>query len=79
MFLSFKRDLTLDTTSISVLAGSLLAIVSLLFGATYQKVKAKLKQLQELLATIIEADEDDKVTEEEFEKIIAKAKALLNQ
>jgi hypothetical protein len=79
VFLSFKRDLTLDTTSISVLAGSLLAIVSLLFGATYQKVKAKLKQLQELLATIIEADEDDKVTEEEFEKIIAKAKALLNQ
>jgi hypothetical protein len=69
----------LDTTSISVLAGALLAVISLTFGATYQKVKAKLKQLKDLLTTIIAAAEDDKVSEEEFQDILAKAKALLSQ
>jgi len=44
-------------------------------GAKYKQGKGK--QLLDLLNAIIEAAEDDKVTEEEFQKIVADAKALL--
>ena len=44
-------------------------------GAKYKQGKAK--QLLDLLNAIIEAAEDDKVTEEEFQKIVADAKVLL--
>ena len=44
-------------------------------GAKYKQGKGK--QLLDLLNAIIEAAEDDKVMEEEFQKIAADAKALL--
>ena len=44
-------------------------------GAKYKQGKGK--QLLDLLNAIIEAAEDDKVTEEEFQKIVADAKVLL--
>jgi hypothetical protein len=46
-------------------------------GAKYKQGKGKAKQFLNLLNAIIEATEDDKVTEEEFQKIVADAKALL--
>ena len=46
-------------------------------GAKYKQGKGKAKQLLDLLNAIIEAAEDDKVTEEEFQKIVVDAKALL--
>lgn len=46
-------------------------------GAKYKQGKGKAKQLLDLLNAIIEAAEDDKVTEEEFQKIVADAKVLL--
>jgi hypothetical protein len=72
--LSFKRDLNMDATSISVLASAILALVSTGIGAKYW---TKVKQLLGLLNEIIAAAEDDKISEEEFQDIVAKAKALL--
>lgn len=46
-------------------------------GAKHKQGKGKAKQLLDLLNAIIEAAEDDKGTEEEFQKIAADAKVLL--
>jgi hypothetical protein len=64
----------MDATSISVLASAILALVSTGIGAKYW---TKVKQLLGLLNEIIAAAEDDKISEEEFQDIVAKAKALL--
>jgi hypothetical protein len=67
--------LSMDTGSIIVLATAILTLVSAALGAKYW---AKVKQLLKLLDEIIAAAEDDKVSEEEFQKIVADAKQLVN-
>jgi hypothetical protein len=74
----FKRELGLDAVSVAALSSALLTIVSVLLGAKYQMGKSKAKQLSDLLATMIVAAEDDEIAEEEFQKIVAQAKALLD-
>ena len=45
-------------------------------GAKWQYSKSKAAQLAKLLDVILEAAEDDKVTEEEFQGIVTAAKSL---
>jgi cytochrome c peroxidase len=44
----------------------------------FKRHDGKAKQLSDLLATMIVAAEDDEIAEEEFQKIVAQAKALLD-
>jgi hypothetical protein len=66
----------LDTSSIIALASSFLTIAGVLVGAKWQYSKGKAAQLTKLLDVILEAAEDDKVTEEEFQGIVSAAKSL---
>jgi hypothetical protein len=56
-----------------------LATSSVLLGAKYQQGKGKAKQLTDLLTSIIEAAQDDEVTEKESQKIVASAQELLQK
>ena len=67
----------MDYASIAILAGTLLTAASIVFGAKYGKGKAKAKQLTQLLSEVIEAAEDDKVSEEEFQQLVCSTKQLL--
>lgn len=69
----------MEYASIAILIGAILASASVLLGARYQQGKGKAKQLADLLTSIIEAAQDDKITEKEFQKIIASAKDLLQK
>jgi hypothetical protein len=66
----------LDASSIIALASSFLTIGGVLVGARWQYSKSKAAQLAKLLDVILEAAEDDKVTEEEFQGIVTAAKSL---
>ncbi len=66
----------MDASNIIVLASSFLAIVGVFIGAKWQYSKSKVAQLMKLLDLILEAPEDDKVTEEEFQGIVSAAKSL---
>jgi hypothetical protein len=69
----------MDYASIAVLIGTVLAAASVLFGAKYKQGKAKAKQLVQLLSEVIEAAEDNEVSEEEFQKIVASSKQILEK
>ncbi len=62
----------MEYASIAISIGAILASASVLLGAKYQQGKGKVKQLTDLLTTIIEAAQDDEITEKEFQKIVAK-------
>jgi hypothetical protein len=72
-------ELGMEYDSIAILIGAILASTSVLVGAKYQQGKGKAKQLTDLLTVIIKAAEDDKVTEKEFQKIVASNKAILEK
>jgi hypothetical protein len=67
----------MDYASIAVLVGTVLAAASIIFGAKYQQGKAKAKKLAQLLTAVIEAAEDNEVSEEEFQKIVTSSKKIL--
>ena len=67
----------MDYATIAVLVGTVLSAVSVLAGGKYIQGKTKAKQLVGLLSNIIEAAEDDKVSEEEFQKIVSSTKEIL--
>ncbi len=69
----------LDASSIVALASSFLTIVGVFIGAKWQYSKSKAAQVIKLLDLILEAAEDDKVTEEEFQGIVSAAKSLTDQ
>ena len=59
--------------------GIVLAIVSIglsLFGAKYAQWKSKAKQLKTTVDLLVDATEDDKVSEEEYRGIAASIKKL---
>ena len=66
-------------SSVAVLVRMVLAAISVVFGAKYKQGKGKAEQLTELLKTVVEAAEDDKVTEKEFQEIVASAKSFLEK
>jgi len=69
----------MESSSITILIGAFLAIASVVFGVKYKQGKGKATELTDLLSTIIKAAEDDEVTEEEFQRIVASVKALLGK
>ena len=72
-------ELGMKYASIAILIGAVLASTSVLLGTKYQQGKGKAKQLTDLLTSIIEAAQDNEVTEKEFQKIVASAKDLLQK
>jgi hypothetical protein len=76
VFCCFNRELGLDASGIAILVSSFLTIAGVVVGAKWQYSKSKAAQLTRLLDLILEAAEDDKVTEEEFQGIVAAAKSL---
>ena len=61
--------------------GIVLAIVSIglsLAGAKYVQWKSKAKQLKKTVDLLVDATEDDKVSEEEFQKVVNLAKQILS-
>lgn len=64
-------------TAVPVIASLILALLSMAFGTKYQQGKAKAQQLKRLLQSIVDAAEDDEVSEAEFQQIVADAKKLM--
>ena len=62
--------------SVIAVATAVLSIVSVFLGVKYKKWLAKGKLLAELFDDVVAAAEDDAVSEEEFQKIVAKAKLV---
>lgn len=58
----------MDYSALAVLVGTVLATASLVFGEKLKQGKGKAKQLTKLLNTVIDAAQDDEVTEKEFQK-----------
>lgn len=71
-------ELGMDYATIAVLVGTVLSAVSVVAGGKYIQGKSKAKQLVGLLGEIIEAAEDDKVSEEEFQHVVTSAKRILS-
>jgi hypothetical protein len=69
----------MEYSSMAILAGILLAGASVVLGAKYKQDKDKAYQLTELLSKIVDAAQDDGVTEKEFQEIVASAKNLLTK
>jgi CRISPR/Cas system CSM-associated protein Csm2 small subunit len=69
----------MDYASVAVLVGTVLAAASVVFGAKYKQGKGKAKQFAQLLNEVIDAAEDNEVSEEEFQKIVTSTKQVLNK
>ena len=66
----------MESGSIVALATAFLSVVSVFLGAKYKKWLAKGKLFAELLDDVVAAAEDDAVSEEEFQRIVVKAKLV---
>jgi len=66
----------MESGSIVAVATAVLAVVSVFLGAKYRKWLEKGRLFAELLSDIIRAAEDDKVSEEEFQNIVAATKQV---
>ena len=66
----------MESGSFVAVATAVLSIVSVFLGAKYKKWLAKGKLLAELFDDVVAAAEDDAVSEEEFQSIVAKAKLV---
>ena len=69
----------MESDSIIVLATAVLSIVSVFLGTKYRKWLARGRLFAKLFDDIVAAAEDDKVSEEEFQKIVAQAKKVASQ
>jgi hypothetical protein len=67
----------MDSSSFVAVAPAILTIISVFLGAKYRKWLTKGKLLAELFDDILAAAEDDRVSEEEFQSIAAKAKLVV--
>jgi uncharacterized membrane protein YciS (DUF1049 family) len=63
---------SLDGTTIATLFSAGLSVAAAVFGAKYLKAKA-------LVSRIVEALEDDEISDEELAAIIAEARALVGK
>ena len=69
----------METSSIITIATAVLSIVSLFLGAKYRKWLERGRLFAKLLDDIIAAAEDDNISEDEFQKIVADAKKFAAQ
>ena len=66
----------MESGSIVAVATAVLTIVSVFLGAKYRKWLERGRLFAELFDDLVAAAEDDKVSEEEFQKIVVKAKLV---
>ena len=66
----------MESGSFVAVATAVLSIVSVFLGAKYRKWLERGRLFAELFDDLVAAAEDDKVSEEEFQKIVVKAKLV---
>ena len=66
----------MESSSITVIATAVLSVVSLFLGAKYRKWLDRGRLFVKLLDDIVSAAEDDKISEEEFQKLVADVKKV---
>ena len=66
----------MESSSIVAVATAILTIVSVFLGTKYRKWLARGRLFAELFDDLVAAAEDDKVSEMEFQSIVAKAKLV---
>jgi len=69
----------MECASVVALATAVLSVVSVFLGVKYRKWLERARLFAELLSDIIDAAEDDKVTEEEFQNIVAATKQVVKE
>jgi len=67
----------MDGTSFVALVSAFLTLVSVFLGVKYRQGLKKARLFARLLEDIIEAVEDDEVSEEEFQRLVAAAKQVV--
>jgi hypothetical protein len=66
----------MESDSIITLVTAVLSVVSVFLGAKYRKWLEKSKLFAKLFHNLVAAAEDNKITEEEFQRIVAEAKKV---
>ena len=66
----------MESSSIVAVVTVVLSVVSVVLGAKYRKWLERGRLFAKLLDDIVAAAEDDKITEEEFQRIVAEAKKI---
>ena len=66
----------MESSSFGAVATAVLTVVSVFLGSKYRKWLVRGRLFAELFDDVVAAAEDDKVSEEEFQKIVAKAKLV---
>jgi hypothetical protein len=69
----------MESSSIVAFFTAVLSIVSVFLGAKYRKWLDRGRLFAKLFDDIVAAAEDDKISEEEFQKIVAEAKKVAVQ
>ena len=69
----------MDAANVIALASSFLTIAGVVIGAKWQHSKNRAVQLSKLLALVLEAAEDDAISEKEFQGIVSLEKSLMGQ
>ena len=66
----------MNNGSIAAIVSAVLALASVFLGAKYRKWLERGRLFAKLLDDLVAAAEDDKISEEEFQKIVVKAKLV---
>ena len=69
----------MDSASFVALISAFLTVVSVFLGVKYRQGLKKARLFADLLNDVVAAAEDDKVTEEEFQNIVAAAKRVVEE
>ena len=69
----------MESGSIVAVATAVLSVVSVFLGAKYRKWLERGRLFVKLFNDLVAAAEDDKVSEDEFQRIVAKAKKVAAQ
>ena len=69
----------MESSSIVAVATAVLTVVSVFLGSKYRKWLVRGRLFAELFDELVAAAEDDKVSEEEFQEIVAKAKKVASK
>ena len=69
----------MESSSIVAVVTAVLSVVSVFLGAKYRKWLERGRLFAKLFDDIVAAAEDDKISEEEFQKIVAEAKKVAAQ
>jgi len=69
----------MESGSFVAVATAILTVVSVFLGVKYRQGLRKVRLFADLLNDVVAAAEDDKVTEEEFQNIVAAAKRVVEE